>query len=93
MIVTKDSDGQHNPEEIPALIEPIINDQADFVVGSRFLGKCNSKNPLYARVGAYFINVLLRLLFLQKVYDNQYRFRAYTKEISKIISNMRNTGM
>ncbi len=93
IIVTMDSDGQHNPEEIPYLIKPIIRDKADFVVGSRYLGKWYYKNPLYARVGAYFIKVFFRMIFLQRVHDNQSGFRAFKKDITKILGNMRYTGM
>ena len=93
IIVTMDSDGQHNPEEIPYLIKPIIRNQADFVVGSRYLGKWYYKNPLYARVGAYFIKVFFRMIFLQRVHDNQSGFRAFKKDITKILGNMRYTGM
>ncbi len=38
IVVNLDADGQHQPEEIERLVEPIINDEADFVMGSRFLG-------------------------------------------------------
>jgi len=93
IIVTMDSDGQHNPEEIPDLVKPIINNKADFVIGSRYLGKYYYKNPLYARVGAYFINVFFRMLFLQRIFDNQCGFRAFKKENIKIFQNMRNPGM
>ena len=93
IIITMDSDGQHNPEEIPYLIKPIINNQADIVIGSRYLGKFNYKYPLYARVGTYFIKVFFRMLFLQRVCDNQCGFRAFKKECIKILGNMRYTGM
>ena len=93
IIVTMDSDGQHNPEEIPDLIKPIIDNKADFVIGSRYLGKRYYKNPLYDRVGTYFINVFFRMLFLQRVHDNQSGFRAFKKEITKILGNMRYTGL
>jgi glycosyltransferase involved in cell wall biosynthesis len=93
VIVTLDSDGQHNPEEIPSLIRPIIKNEADLVIGSRYLGACNYKNPLYARVGAYFINLFLRLLYFQKVADNQCGFRAFKKDIIYILRNMKHTGM
>ncbi|MFX1573986.1 MAG: glycosyltransferase family 2 protein [Promethearchaeota archaeon] len=91
IIVTMDSDGQHNPEEIPKLIEPVINNQADLVIGSRYLGKCNYKIPLYTRVGEYFISLSLWLLFLQKIYNNQCGFRAFNKGVLKIFKNMRYT--
>ena len=93
IIVTMDSDGQHNPEEITDLIKPIINNNADFVIGSRYLGKWNYRYPLYARVGAYFIKAFFRALFLQRVRDNQSGFRAFKKEIIKILENIRYTGM
>jgi len=37
-VVTFDGDGQHRPQDIPALIEALITRQADFALGSRFLG-------------------------------------------------------
>ncbi|WP_281774475.1 glycosyltransferase family 2 protein, partial [Methanobacterium formicicum] len=37
IILTLDSDGQHQPREIPRLLEPIINGEADVVNGSRYL--------------------------------------------------------
>jgi glycosyltransferase involved in cell wall biosynthesis len=37
MLVLLDGDGQHNPREIPLLIEPLKNDTADFVIGFRQL--------------------------------------------------------
>ena len=93
IIVTLDSDGQHNPEDIPNLIKPLINNEADLVIGSRYLGKCYYKMPLYARVGGYLVQLCLRLLFYQKIYDNQCGFRAFNKDISKRFKNMRYTDM
>ncbi len=37
ILVTLDGDGQHNPDEIPQLLAPILNGEADLVIGSRFL--------------------------------------------------------
>ena len=56
IIVTMDSDGQHNPEEIPKLIKPIINKQADIVIGSRYLGKSNYRVPSYTRIAENIIS-------------------------------------
>ncbi|ULQ55716.1 glycosyltransferase family 2 protein [Flavihumibacter rivuli] len=39
MLVTFDSDGQHQLEDIPAVLQPLINEEADIVFGSRFMGK------------------------------------------------------
>jgi glycosyltransferase involved in cell wall biosynthesis len=93
IIITMDSDGQHNPEEIHHLIEPIINNQTDVVIGSRYLGKYNYKPPMHSRVGSYIITLALWLIYLRKVYDNQSGFRAYRKEIKKLLKDMKYTGM
>jgi hypothetical protein len=45
VLVLLDGDGQHNPDEIPQLIEPISNDAADLVIGFRSLGQM----PFYRR--------------------------------------------
>jgi glycosyltransferase involved in cell wall biosynthesis len=39
VVVTLDADGQHDPGEMPALVAPIVDDLADFVVGSRRMGE------------------------------------------------------
>ncbi|MHA2031826.1 MAG: glycosyltransferase family 2 protein, partial [Candidatus Kariarchaeaceae archaeon] len=41
IIVSLDADGQHKPEYIPSLTNPIIAKQSDIVIGSRFLKKTN----------------------------------------------------
>ncbi|MFX1328179.1 MAG: hypothetical protein ACFE91_08550, partial [Promethearchaeota archaeon] len=41
----------------------------------------------------YFVQVCMRFLFLQKVYDNQCGFRAFRKDLGKILDNMRYTDM
>ncbi|OYT43569.1 MAG: hypothetical protein B6U88_00710, partial [Candidatus Aenigmarchaeota archaeon ex4484_56] len=78
-IVTLDADGQHNPNEIPKLINLIKKDY-DVVIGSRFLGK--TKNLTFKR------NIALRLLSLQfflftglYLTDIQSGFRVYRREI------------
>ncbi|MFX1500696.1 MAG: glycosyltransferase family 2 protein [Promethearchaeota archaeon] len=93
IIVTLDSDGQHDPKEIPNLIEPIISNKADMVIGSRYLGKSHYKIPLYTRLGEYFVNTCLRLLFRQKVTNNQCGFRAISSEIINRFTNLRQIGM
>ncbi len=91
IIVTMDSDGQHNPEEISKLIRPIINNQADFVVGSRYLGSSNYKVPLHTRVGENIISLCLWFLYRQKVGNNQSGFRAFNSKYVKIFKNIRDT--
>lgn len=39
VVVTMDADGQHRPEDLPRLLEPVLTGQADYVQGSRYLGE------------------------------------------------------
>ena len=87
IIVTMDSDGQHCPEEIQKLIKPIINKQADMVIGSRYLGQCNYKIPLHTRVGEYFIDFFLWLLFGKNVKNNQSGFRAFNQRSLEVFND------
>ena len=92
IIVTMDSDGQHCPEEIPKLIKPIINKQADIVIGSRYLGKCNYRVPSYTRIAENMISLFLWILFRQKVKNNQSGFKAFSKKSVKIFNEMLYNG-
>ena len=55
VIVTLDADEQHDPAEIPKLIEPIIKGEADAVIGSRFL--IRQPMPLFRKIGVSFFNL------------------------------------
>lgn len=77
ILVTLDADGQHDPAEIPRLIEPITAGQADIVVGSRFLAS-QSKPPLYRRVGQRVLTSASNLASGEKISDSQSGYRAYS---------------
>jgi glycosyltransferase involved in cell wall biosynthesis len=80
IIVTIDSDGQHNPEQIPDILQPIIKDGFDIVIGSRFLeGKHKSKVPFYRRVGIKTISRLTKQASYKTITDAQSGFRAYSR--------------
>ena len=88
IIITMDSDGQHNPEEIPILIQPIIDNSSDIVVGSRYKGKSNYRVPLHTRAGEYVVNRSLWYLFHQKVGNNQSGFRAFNKNSLELFKDV-----
>lgn len=75
IVVTLDADGQHRPEEISVLVEPIISDQADFVNGSRVLGRGESSSRIRS-VGIVFFNALISLLMMRRITDASNAFRA-----------------
>jgi glycosyltransferase involved in cell wall biosynthesis len=84
IIVTMDSDGQHNPADIPRLVAPILKGDADMVNGSRYLNYPGKNVPLYRRVGQTLQDTTAKMNFNLKITDTQSGFRAYaasTKDI------------
>ena len=79
MVVLIDADCQQNPEEIPQLIQPIKNGEADLVNGSRFLEK-KSKIPIYRRFGQHVLTLLTNVCSGTKVTDSQSGFRALSRK-------------
>jgi len=83
IIVILDADGQHDPDEIPVLINVMIEAGADIVVGSRFLSKeAMSKIPTARRVGNKILNIVTSV---KDVMDTQSGFRAYSRRVIESI--------
>lgn len=81
MLVTFDADGQHRIEDIQPVIQPILDDEAEIVIGSRFLNKENSENvPGYRKIGIKTITSLTDSITDLKITDAQSGFRAYSKK-------------
>ena len=76
VMVTLDADGQHNPDDIPALVKPILDRQADVVIGSRFLSK-NRAARAYRKIGIKAITRVTANLSGLQLTDAQSGFRAY----------------
>ena len=80
IIVTIDSDGEHNPKEIPDLIEPLFNG-TDIVAGSRFLGRNGWGTTHLNVLGNLFFNAAVMTLTGKVVTDSQTGFRAIRKDV------------
>ena len=84
IIVTMDSDGQHNPADIPKLVSPILKGGADMVNGSRYLNGLRRNTPFYRRVGQAILDSFTNINSGLKITDSQSGFRAFaasTKDI------------
>ncbi|WP_269851919.1 glycosyltransferase family 2 protein [Methanosarcina horonobensis] len=84
IIVTMDSDGQHNPADIPKLVAPIIDGYAEMVNGSRYLSHRDKNTPIYRRVGQTILDTATNMNSGLKITDSQSGFRAFaasTKDI------------
>ena len=79
-LVTIDADGQHPPEEIPRLLQPIEQGQADLVLGAR---KRDRVMPMSRRVTNWLSATLASRIGRQPVRDAQTGFRAFARELAQ----------
>ena len=84
-----DGDGQHDVKYIKNIIEPIINDNADFVIGSRFVTKDASefKSSAARRLGIKLISNIIHFLTKKRIYDVTSGFRAANKKVIQLFAN------
>jgi len=81
VVVQVDGDGQHDPDYIEKLIEPILCDEADLVIGSRFIGPfLGYRSSFFRRIGIGFFANLISFLTGASVTDPTSGFRAMNKE-------------
>ncbi|MGH9987744.1 MAG: glycosyltransferase family 2 protein, partial [Nitrososphaeraceae archaeon] len=92
IVVTLDADGQHDPFDIPKLLGPILNSEADIVIGSRYFEVDMRELPQQRRIGLSIINRLNTLLTRTNVKDSQSGFRAYDKSVIEKIVGYTATG-
>jgi glycosyltransferase involved in cell wall biosynthesis len=85
LVVTLDGDGQHNPDELPMLIEPILQGNADMVIGSRFIDENANDVPRLRRIGIGAITRLTSIASGVKINDAQSGFRVYSKKAIKLL--------
>ena len=78
VFVTFDADGQHRIEDIQVVTEPIMNNKADLVIGSRFLNTKSEEMPNYRKVGIKIITKVTNLSIKKDLTDSQSGFRAYS---------------
>ena len=85
LLVTFDADGQHRVEDIEKVVGPIKNNDADLVIGSRFLDK-KSDIPNYRKIGIKVITQVTNASIKKKLTDSQSGFRAYNQRVLSQIS-------
>ena len=80
ILVTFDADGQHDISDIDSILEPILENKADLVIGSRFLGETKDL-PKYRQIGIKTITGLTNVMTGSNITDSQSGFRAYSKKM------------
>ena len=92
-LVILDSDGQHTPRDIGKVIDPVLRDKADVVIGSRFL-KDTTRNhiPRYRKVGMKVLDTATTLASGMQISDTQSGFRAYGRKAIDVV-HLNGSGM
>jgi len=80
VVVTIDADAQHPPEEIPRLLQPILEGRSDLVLGAR---KRDQVMPISRRFTNWLSATLASRIGGQPVRDAQTGFRAFTREVTE----------
>lgn len=96
-LVTLDADGQHDPNELPRLLERLEESEADLVVGSRFAPESDTDLPRYRWLGIKVVNLLTNLSLgavrrRSRVSDTQSGFRAYDRRAIESLAGDRTIG-
>lgn len=85
-----DGDGQHSAEYIKTIVQPILDGEADMVVGSRFLPSDKENTGFQSsrmrRLGIRIISKLIKLCTGQTVYDTTSGFRAVSKPMIELFA-------
>lgn len=91
--ITFDADLQHDAKDIPKIIEPILSNESDIVIGSRFLEK-NTGVKTYRKFGIRFITSLVRLFSGNNIRDAESGFRGYSIDsLKQLIPMLETEGM
>ena len=91
ILVTFDADGQHRSEDIKSLTKPIIDQQAEIVIGSRLL-KNETDMPNYRKIGVKVLTKVTNMSIKENLTDSQSGLRAYHKKVLQNI-NLTDSGM
>lgn len=82
-----DADGQHNPEDLYKIIQPVAENECDMVLGSRFTEKTEYRGSVSRRIGIFYFTALLKLLTKQTFMDPTSGYRAKNRKVIEIFAH------
>ncbi len=85
VVVCFDADGQHKPEDVPCVVESLLESGADVVIGSRFCNGRSYTSPIGRRIGQLLFSHLTRFLIGQRIYDTTSGFKVLRAAACKVI--------
>jgi len=80
IVVTIDADGQHLPEEMPVLVQPVLDGEVAMAHGSRVLGEAE-RNTMSRELGIVFFNKLVSFITRTHVTDCSNGYRAVRADV------------
>jgi glycosyltransferase involved in cell wall biosynthesis len=87
VVIFLDGDGQHNPEDISGLLSTLEEEQADVVIGSRFVGNARLTGPLGRRLGMQLFSWATFLATGKRIYDTTSGFKAITRRAYEALAS------
>lgn len=88
-VVQLDGDGQHEPADIPALLEVIRRGEADVALGSRFLGGTTYRTPINRWIGMRLFGLLAFTLTDVRFSDVTSGFQALSHDVLRFFTTER----
>ena len=83
LVAQMDADGQHDPRQLPLLVEPIERGELDLVIGSRFLGRGSYPMGFARSIGRRFFRAMLRGFGL-RITDPTSGFQAMSRSVLEL---------
>jgi glycosyltransferase involved in cell wall biosynthesis len=90
-LVKVDGDGQHRPEDIQRVLQPVITGEADICVGSRYLANKNAVEEDDSTIkfaGRAFSSALMTILIKRRITDTTSGLRAWNRKALRILTNV-----
>lgn len=84
--VQVDGDGQHDPSYLNKLAEAMISQQADMIIGSRFIENQGFQSTFMRRIGISYFTKMIKILTGKTITDPTSGFRMANREVIKIFS-------
>lgn len=85
--IQMDGDGQHPPAELFKVISPIINNEADVSIGSRFIDKEGFQSSFLRRIGINILSGLIKFRSGQTILDCTSGYRAFNRKAIELSVN------
>lgn len=87
VVVQMDGDGQHDPKYLDEMVRILENDEADAVVGSRFVRKEGFQSSATRRIGIVFLSILGKMLTGYRLKDITSGYRAINRKLMGVFAN------